>query len=69
VNASTPAGNPATDTPTDPTDRHGDVDRNGDLVDTLDDRLRSAIDDTAPSSSTSSCAASSSSFRPWTVRL
>jgi hypothetical protein len=38
VEASTPAGNPAPDSPT---NRHGDVDRNGDLVDELRRQLPS----------------------------
>jgi hypothetical protein len=72
VKASTPPGDPGTDTrnnPTDPTDRHGDVDTNGDLVDALDDRLRSAIDDTRPELVDVQLRSVKQLLRPWTVRL
>ena len=46
MEVTTPVGDTPTDTATDTTARHGDVDRNGDLVDEL--RLRAAITAASP---------------------
>jgi hypothetical protein len=46
MHATTPVGDTRTDLTTDTTARHGDIDRNGDLVDVL--RLRAAITAASP---------------------
>jgi hypothetical protein len=83
VNASTPAGDPATDSTTDTTARHGDVDRNGDLVDKLDgiaaarhelaaeldNRLRGAITAATPDLAEAQLNGVKQMLRPWTVTL
>jgi hypothetical protein len=69
VNASTPAGNPATDSTNEPTDRHGDVDTNGDLVDALDERLRGAITAATPDLAEDQLLRVKQLLRPWTVQL
>jgi hypothetical protein len=67
VKASTPAGDPATDSPTDPTGRHGDVDTNGDLVDQLDERLRGAITATTDDLAEAQPRCVRQVVAPWTV--
>jgi hypothetical protein len=68
MQATTPAGNPATDSPTNLRGRHGDVDKNGDLVDELDERLRGAISAATPDLAEAQLRAVKQLVRPWTVR-
>lgn len=74
MNASTPAANPATNSPR---NTKGDVDLNGDVVDELDqlvtrevrldDRLRAAICAQTPELADDQLRAVKQLVRPWTV--
>lgn len=68
MHPSTPSPDSRGDSRNDLTGRHGDVDRNGDLVDELDERLRGAIVAASPELAEQQLRAVKTLVRPWTVQ-
>lgn len=69
MHPSIPARDSSGDSRNDPSGRHGDVDRNGDMVDELDERLSGAITAASPSLAEAQLRGVKQLLRPWTVTL